>query len=71
VSCQLFPRDAETVLSALQDAAEGNRDRAAHCSDCATAPADLCDLCADRLSRADNYDQLASEIWEHQRRAGL
>ncbi|HEY6275605.1 MAG TPA: hypothetical protein VIX86_04665 [Streptosporangiaceae bacterium] len=53
---------AVTVLSALEDASEGIRERAANCPDCDTSPADLCDECSDRLARADAYDRLAGQL---------
>ncbi len=55
---------AAIVLSALEDASDGIRERAAHCPDCAASPADLCDGCADRLSRAEGYDDLTAKLRE-------
>jgi len=51
-----------TVLAALGDAAEHLRERAAWCPECEASPAALCDGCALRLSRADDYEQLAAAI---------
>lgn len=53
-----------TVLAALEDASESIRERAACCPACASHPADLCDEDADRLTRADTYDQLAAKLKE-------
>lgn len=53
---------AATVLAALDDAAVHIRERAANCPECAASPADLCDGCDDRLSRAELYDDLADQI---------
>jgi hypothetical protein len=55
---------AATVLAALEDAAEGIRERAAYCSACRTHPADLCDETADQLRRAEAYDALAARLGE-------
>jgi hypothetical protein len=55
---------AVTVLSALQDASEAIRERAAHCPTCWSHPADLCDEDADQLSRAEAYDHLAAKLRE-------
>jgi hypothetical protein len=55
---------AATVLSALEDASEGIRERAAYCPACASHPADLCEEDADRLSRAETYDHLAARLRE-------
>jgi hypothetical protein len=54
------------VLSALEDATGGIRERAAYCPACWSHPAALCDGTADQLSRAESYDQLAATL----RRAG-
>jgi hypothetical protein len=53
---------AATVLAALEDASEDIRDRAAYCPACASHPADLCDGCAGRLTRAEAYDRLAATL---------
>jgi hypothetical protein len=53
---------AAIVLSSLEDASEGIRERAAHCPACRSHPADLCDEDADRLARADAYDRLAAKL---------
>jgi hypothetical protein len=53
-----------TVLSALEDASDGIRERAAYCPACRTHPAALCDEDADRLSRAEAYDHLAAKLRE-------
>ena len=53
---------AATALSALEDASEGIRERAAYCSACKAHPAELCPEDEDRLSRAEAYDALATEL---------
>jgi hypothetical protein len=55
---------AGIVLSALEDASEGIRERAAYCPACRSHPADLCEEDAERLGRADAYDQLADRFQE-------
>ncbi len=55
---------AATVLSALEDASEHIRERAANCPECMASPADLCDGCSDRLNRAGAYDALAGTLRE-------
>jgi hypothetical protein len=59
------PAQLSTVLAALDDAAEHLRERAACCAECEASPADLCDGCALRLSRADDYDALAGRLGGH------
>lgn len=54
--------ERETVACALADAAEGNRDRSAHCGECEASPSGLCEGCAERLDRADSYDALAAAL---------
>jgi hypothetical protein len=49
----------KTLLAALDDAAESNRDRAEACSDCA---GQSCITCERRLHTADLYDQLAGQM---------
>jgi hypothetical protein len=53
---------AAVVLSALEDASDGIRERAAYCPACRSHPAALCDEDADRLSRAEAYDHLATQL---------
>jgi hypothetical protein len=55
---------AAIVLSALEDASEGIRERAAYCPACRSHPAELCEEDAERLSRADAYDHLADRLRE-------
>jgi hypothetical protein len=60
-----FDQDqAAVVLSALDDASEGIRERAAYCPACRSHPAALCDEDAARLSRAEAYDHLAARLRE-------
>ena len=47
------------LLSALDDAAEYKRDRAATCADCGEQP---CTTCQWRLQAADAYDHLAAQM---------
>jgi hypothetical protein len=56
------PADVDTVLDALDVAAECKRDRAANCADCDASPADLCDTCEWRLHVADGDDALARRL---------
>lgn len=53
---------ADVVLSALEDAAEHIRERAANCPGCDASVTELCDGCADRLHRADAYEALAGQL---------
>jgi hypothetical protein len=55
---------AAIVLSALEDASDGIRERAANCPACRSHPADLCDEDTDRLYRAEAYDHLAAKLRE-------
>ena len=60
-----FDQDqAALVLSALEEAAGAAREIAAHCPDCDTAPASLCETCDARLARAAEYDHLAARLRE-------
>ena len=60
----LTPAQAETVLSALDDAAEARRERAAAtCHECATHPAELCPDHEADLNRASEYDGLAAALY--------
>jgi hypothetical protein len=68
----VFGRDqAVLVLSALEDASDGIRERAAYCPACAAHPADLCDECSDRLADAEVYDALAAQLREVQLRTDV
>lgn len=58
----LIATERETIACALADAAEGNRDRAAHCGECPAHPSGLCDGCAERLDRAESYDKMAGRL---------
>ena len=49
----------ETLLAALDEAAEYKRDRAATCADCADQS---CATCQWRLQAADAYDQMAGQM---------
>jgi hypothetical protein len=60
----LTEEQRSTVLSALDVAAEYLRERATYCAECEASPAELCDGCALRLSRADDYDALSRELRE-------
>jgi hypothetical protein len=51
--------EAETLLAALDDAAEYKRDRAETCADCA---GQSCTTCQWRLQAADAYDQMAGQM---------
>jgi hypothetical protein len=51
-----------TVLDALEVAAEYKRDLAATCPDCEAHPAELCGTCEYRLATADGYDALAATL---------
>jgi hypothetical protein len=55
---------AAVMLSALEEASEGIRERAAYCPACRRHPSALCDEDADRLSRAETYDRLAARLRE-------
>jgi hypothetical protein len=55
---------AALVLAALEEAAGTAREIAAHCPDCDTAPASLCDSCDARLARAAEFDHLAANLRE-------
>jgi hypothetical protein len=52
----------DTVLDALDVAADYKRDRAATCPDCEASPAELCGTCEWRLAHADEYDALAETL---------
>jgi hypothetical protein len=54
----LVASDVAIVGSALEDASQHIRERAANCPDCEASPAELCDGCSDRLARAEAYDRL-------------
>jgi hypothetical protein len=63
--------EVRTLLSALGEAAEYKRDRAASCADCA---GQSCTTCQWRLLAADAYDQMADQMiqgaeasaaWQH------
>lgn len=51
--------EVTTLLAALDDAAESNRDRAAACADCNDQP---CRTCQSRLHAADTYDRTAARL---------
>lgn len=60
----LTAAQAETVLSALDDAAEARRERAAAtCGDCAVHPVELCPDHEAELNRASEYDALAARLY--------
>ncbi len=61
----LTAMQAETVLSALDDAAEARRERAAAtCHECAVHPAELCPGHEADLNRASEYDALAGHLYD-------
>jgi hypothetical protein len=49
------------LLTALDEAAEYKRDRAAACADCADQS---CTTCQWRLRAADTYDQIATQMFQ-------
>lgn len=51
--------EAQTLLAALDEAAEYKRDRAETCADCADQ---TCTTCQWRLQTADAYDQLSAQL---------
>lgn len=58
----LTPADLRTVRDALDVAADTKRDSAANCPDCPHTEGGLCTTCDSRLTRADEYDNLAARL---------